>query len=235
MATSTNDDQKNSLEEIEEDSPSILFAVIVGSVSVVGGFELVHWLGAKAKPTLAPWLIARGTGLALVIITSLLVAVGLWMVHPKRNKRKSFPHIITLNSAHKSLAGVGSVLLFLHVSSIIADSFAKVGLLGAFVPLKSAYRPIPVALGTVALYLCLAVGFTAWLKVRTNLFNWKMVHRFAIAAYCLILVHGITAGSDTVLVSGIYVASAIVITILATTRYLFDHKEHQKQAATAKN
>ncbi|MDA8102495.1 MAG: hypothetical protein M0Z34_05955 [Nitrospiraceae bacterium] len=208
--------------EAEEESPSVFFALLVGSASVVAGFAMVRVLARKASPALAPWVIARGTGLALAVVTTLLVCVGLWMTHPKRNKTGGLFHPITLNSAHKTLAGTGAVLLFIHISAIIADGFAKVGAVGAFVPLMSSYRPVPVALGTLALYSVLAVGVTAWLKVRVKLFNWKMVHRYAVISFILIMIHGITAGTDTATVAGLYIIATLAVTAMAVTRYHFD-------------
>ncbi len=213
---------RSETEDIEEQTPSVFFALLVGSASVIAGFAMVRVLARKTTPSLAPWVIARGTGLAMVVVTTLLVCVGLWMTHPKRNKKGGLLHPITLNAAHKTLAGTGAVLLFIHVSAIIADSFAKVGALGAFVPLMSGYRPIPVALGTLALYAVLTVGLTAWLKVRAKLFNWKMVHRYAVISFILIMIHGITAGTDTAVVAGLYVLATIAVTALAVTRYHFD-------------
>lgn len=218
-----------------QDAPSILFAIVVGATSVLGGFFLVDWLSKSSNPQIAPWVISRGTGLALVLVSSLLVIIGLWMVHPKRNKRKSFPHIITLNSAHKTLAAIGAVLLFLHIASIVADSFANVGLLGAFVPLKSKFKPIPVALGTVSLYSMVAIGLTAWMKVRFEHFNWKTIHRFALFVYLIVMIHGITTGSDTVFLGSIYVVSLLIVALLAITRYIFDHprKKENEDASPA--
>ena len=214
--------ERSETENSEEEAPSVFFALLVGSASVIAGFAMVRVLARKTTPSLAPWVIARGTGLAMVVVTTLLVCVGLWMTHPKRNKKGGLLHPITLNAAHKTLAGTGAVLLFIHVSAIIADSFAKVGTVGAFVPLMSSYRPIPVALGTLALYAVLTVGITAWLKVRVKLFNWKMVHRYAVISFILIMIHGITAGTDTAVVAGLYVLATIAVTALAVTRYHFD-------------
>ena len=202
--------------------PSMMVAMLTGVLSVIAGFGMVHYLSRNTTVTLAPWVIARGTGLALVVISSALVAVGLWMVHPKRNKKKSRIHIITLNSIHKSLASVGLVLLFLHISSIASDKFAHVGLIGALIPFKSSYRTVPVALGTIATYIVLIVGFTAWLKFKGRFFNWKSIHRVAVIGYALILVHGILAGSDTVAVEYLYLISAVTITGLLASRYYYD-------------
>ncbi len=213
-----------------EDTPSVLFAIVVGSASVIGGFYLVRWLSKSSRPQIAPWVISRGTGLALVIVSSLLVIIGLWMVHPKRNKKKSFPHIVTLNSARKTLAAIGVVLLFLHVSSIVVDSFANVGLLGALVPFMSKFKAVPVALGTISLYSMVVIGFTAWLKVRFERFNWKTIHRFALFAYLVVMVHGITSGSDTVFLGALYIVSLLLVAILAVTRYIFDHPRKKTES-----
>ena len=213
--------------ETDDEAPSVFFALLVGSASVVAGFAMVRVLARNATPALAPWVIARGTGLALAAVTTLLVCIGLWMTHPKRKKSGGLFHPISLNSAHKTLAATGAVLLFIHISAIIADSFAKVGTIGAFVPLMSSYRPVPVALGTLALYSVLAIGVTAWLKVRVKLFNWKMVHRYALISFALIMIHGIMAGTDTAAVAGLYIIGTLVVTVMAITRYHFDRPSNR--------
>ncbi|MDA8196068.1 MAG: hypothetical protein M0019_02475 [Actinomycetota bacterium] len=216
-----------------QEPPSVLMAIMVGTASVIGGYFLVNWLSRSSKPQIAPWVISRGTGIALVVVSSLLVIVGLWMVHPKRNKRKSFPHIITLNSAHKTLAAIGAVLLFLHIASIIADSFANVGVLGALIPFESRFKPLPVALGTISLYAMVAIGLTAWLKLRLEKFNWKTIHRFAIFVYFVVMAHGITAGSDTIFLGALYLVSLAVVAALSVSRYVLDHsKKNDKRDAS---
>ncbi len=217
--------------DAEDDSPSVMFAALSGVTSVVAGFAMVHYLGRNTTPSLAPWVIARGTGISLIVVSSALVSVGLWIAHPKRNKKKGVVHVITLNSIHKSLAGVALVLLFLHISSIASDKFAHVGIVGALVPFKSSYRTIPVALGTIATYLVLVVGFTAWLKFRGKFGNWKQIHKVAIVGYGLLLIHGILAGSDTVIIGYLYAVSAITVTTLLATRYHFDRPGTKKSVS----
>ena len=203
-----------------DDGPSVFFALLIGSGSVMFGFWMIRLLAKQTTPALASWVIARGTGLALVVVTTMLVAVGLWMAHPLRNKKKSLLHPITLDAMHKSLAFAGMILLFLHISAIISDRYANVGIIGAFVPLKSHYRTFAVALGTVGLYLVAVIGLSAWLKVRFKHFNWKMIHRYAILCYFIVLCHGILAGTDTLAIGSIYLLSLLSISFLTVTRYL---------------
>ena len=204
----------------DDSGPSIFFALLIGSGSVIFGFWMIQLLAKQTTHALASWVIARGTGLALVVVITMLVAVGLWMSHPLRNKKKSLLHPITLDAMHKSLAFAGMVLLFLHITAIISDRYANVGMIGAFVPLKSHYRTFAVALGTVGLYLAAVIGLSAWLKVRFQHFNWKMIHQYAILCYFIVLCHGILAGTDTIAIGFIYLLSLLLILFLALTRYL---------------
>ena len=209
----------------DDGGPSVFFALLIGSGSVIFGFWMIRLLAKQTTPALASWVIARGTGLALVVVITMLVAVGLWMAHPLRNKKKSLLHPITLDAMHKSLAFAGMVLLFLHISAIISDHYANVGIIGAFVPLKSHYRTFAVALGTVGLYLVAVIGLSAWLKVRFKHFNWKMIHRYAILCYFIVLCHGILAGTDTIVIGFIYLLSLLSISFLTLTRYLTEPKK----------
>ena len=80
----------------------------------------------------------------------------------------------------------------------VFDPFTKLGLGAALVPLASSYRPVPVALGVVALYLFVALIASSLLRKHIGQRTWRAIHWASYAMWPLALIHGITAGTDAV-------------------------------------
>ena len=77
------------------------------------------------------------------------------------------------------------------------DGYVDIGVTDVLVPFVSAYRPLWLGLGTVALDLLLAVLVTSLLRARLGHRAWRAVHRLAYASWPVALVHGIGIGTDT--------------------------------------
>ncbi len=85
----------------------------------------------------------------------------------------------------------------MHIATAVADSFAPIRLVDAFVPFAGAYRPIWLGLGTVASDLLVALVVTSLLRERIGYRVWRGVHWAAYASWPIALVHGLGTGSDT--------------------------------------
>ena len=84
-----------------------------------------------------------------------------------------------------------------HIVTAVADSFAPIRLLDAFVPFVGAYRPLWLGLGAVAFDLLLALVVTSLLRERLGYRAWRAVHWAAYACWPVALLHGLGTGSDT--------------------------------------
>lgn len=163
------------------------------------------------------WLAGRATGIVSYLLLTALVALGLVLSHPTNQStwklsKRLFPW-------HENLFVFVVAFLAAHVVSLVLDPYAGVGLQGALVPGLSEYRSAPVALGTLALYAALVSGLTArW----TNLLPrgmWLRLHRFALLAWVMGWLHGLTAGTDAMPLVALYVSTAIVVGGAAAYRY----------------
>jgi hypothetical protein len=106
-----------------------------------------------------------------------------------------------------------------HVVSIAADRFANVGWLGAIVPGLSAYRTVPVAIGTLALYALLITGLTARVTKLLPTGWWLKLHRLSLGVLALAWAHGLLAGTDAPDGAAVYAGSLAAVLVAAAYRY----------------
>ena len=182
----------------------------------------VGWIAALAfLPTLTsrmlPWILGRALGIASYSDLVLLVALGTWYRHPWRFRRPLL-HPQTQLRLHAGLAAGAVALVGGHVAALVLDRYAKVGVLGAFVPGASGYRPFAVALGVLALYFGLAVGAGAALAGRTG-WRWIGVHRLGAAVVVFAWFHGVLAGTDTVALRLFYLVTGALLVVLVASRH----------------
>ena len=149
----------------------------------------------SVRTTMMPWVLSRGLGLGAAASLAALSLVGLWRRHPVR---ATLPVLkpATLAKVHTGLASATMVLLAGHVAATVADSYAHVGIVGALVPMESPYKPWPVTLGTLSMWLLLAIWATARLSTSITKKSWKAVHRASMFTFGCVWLHGMTVGTD---------------------------------------
>jgi hypothetical protein len=193
-----------------------VLAVIAGAAAV--GFAL--WTATAAVNGSSPvaWVFARASGVTSYVLLVALVTTGLLQAHPwSRGIRR--PSARTRLSLHVSLATFTLVFTVLHVVVLATDPWAHVGWRGAVLPMASAYRPVPVTLGVIALWSGLVTGVTARLAGSVAARIWWPVHKVAAAALVLVWGHSVLAGTDVVGLRGFYLATGFAVLGLALTRY----------------
>ncbi len=191
----------------------VLFATFAG------GFAIVSISASARQNRMAPWIVGRGLGVAAYLALTAVVLLGTWYSHPWRFRRPVLHPAVQLR-AHAVLASATLALVAGHVSALILDRYARVGVGGAFIPGTSGYRPGAVALGTVALYLGAAAGGTAALAGRILAgHRWLEVHRFAALVFVTCWFHGVLAGSDTPALRPMYIVTGVAVLVLTVTRH----------------
>jgi DMSO/TMAO reductase YedYZ heme-binding membrane subunit len=102
-----------------------------------------------------------------------------------------------LLSMHRFLGGLAVAFTAVHVMAILADTFVSFSVVDVLLPLASSWRPVPVALGIVGLYLLAAVEVTSLVRARLPTVIWREIHLLSYVLFALVTIHAITAGSDT--------------------------------------
>lgn len=143
------------------------------------------------------WLTARGAGLAALVLLTISTCIGALVSGPGRGSVR-----VAMQHVHRVVASLGLGVLVLHVATILADSYAHVGVLGAVVPFTASYRATWVGLGTIAAYTFLGVAALGFARGRLaasprGAAVWRGLHSLAYAGWGLAMVHGLRSGTDT--------------------------------------
>jgi predicted ferric reductase len=181
------------------------------------------------------WYIARGAGLAALLLLTATTCLGALM-----SGRGRAAHRVVLGYVHRVTASLGLGVLALHIGTILADSFANVGASGALVPFTAGYRPGWVGLGTLAVYtfvLVAAVGIARGRIAATNAGAraWRYLHGLAYAGWGLAFVHGVRSGTDTSVgwVKLLYIAGGIAVIASVAVRVGLERRPDLVRGAPA--
>lgn len=163
------------------------------------------------------WLAARASGFMTLLLLTGQIVFGLVLSHPTnkttwRLSRLLFPW-------HENAWVFVLAFLGAHVVAVVADPYAKVGVLGTFIPGLSEYRTPAIALGTLSLYALLITGLSARYTRLLPKGVWLKVHRFGIVVLILAWGHGLLAGTDSVALSMVYGGTFALVVAASAYRY----------------
>jgi methionine sulfoxide reductase heme-binding subunit len=143
------------------------------------------------------WMTARGAGLAALVLLTVSTTLGALGARRGPAGRR-----VVLQYVHRTAGALGIGVLALHIVTIVADSYAHVGVTGAVIPFTSGYRATWVGLGTIAMYALLLVAGFGFARGRlaatsTGARVWRMTHLLAYGAWAVAMLHGYTSGTDS--------------------------------------
>lgn len=197
-------------------------------------------LGEKDKRA---WYFGRATGIVAFILFTLVVIYGLLMKSQMLIRLLPMP---TLNAVHEYLSLSALSIAFLHMLSFFFDRYLHISLVEAVVPFYLE-RPfssalgldigVAVGLGILALYLALILVFTSLYRHKLPLKLWRGLHYLSFLFYLLIILHGLSAGTDSAnyLVRGMYLGSFLIVVILIGVRIASALKLRRMIAANQKS
>ena len=172
------------------------------------------------------WYVSRVTGILAFILLSLVVSFGLVMSSKSLLKFRLLSSPAALET-HRTIAWGGILMVLTHFSSFFFDDYIQLDVSEAFIPFllkRTMISPrgfnlsFPIALGIIAMYLIVVLVVSSELRKKiVNLKVWRAIHYSSFLGYCLFLIHGFTAGSDSKepWMVAIYVVSlALVLTLL---------------------
>jgi len=152
------------------------------------------------------WYSARAGGLVAFALLTASVALGLLLSGRVRNG--AWPRF-AIEDVHRFAGLLTGVFIGLHGASLLVDSYYPFTLGSLLVPGAAPYRPLATALGIVAAELLVALALTNRFRKRLSYGFWRRAHYLNFAVWLLVLVHGLTAGTDSRTVWGLsYFATA---------------------------
>ena len=165
------------------------------------------------------WVILRAAGIGSYVMVFLAVAWGLVATTSLVGSRVSRASATTV---HQFLSTTGLVLLGVHIGGLLVDPFMPFDLVEVAIPMASTYRPIPVALGVVAMYAMVAVIVLSWLRKKIGTTWWRRSHLLAVPTFAMSLAHGLLAGTDSQRPAmwWLYLGSGLLVVFLVLVRGL---------------
>jgi DMSO/TMAO reductase YedYZ heme-binding membrane subunit len=139
------------------------------------------------------WFATRGFGVVSLLLLTAIVVLG--VAGATRWKSARWPRFVVA-ALHRNLTLLALIFIALHVITTVADGYAPISFLNAVLPFTSAYRPVWLGLGAVALDLLLALTITSLLRGRIGYGRWRALHWLAYASWPIALVHGLGTGTD---------------------------------------
>ena len=150
---------------------------------------------ATANPFL--WYVTRAAATSAYITLSVTVIIGLFRSLARVSRLRNTRALWLLDELHPYLAVLTLALVVFHLLSLVFDPLIPFSLFNLLLPFDQPYRPLPVDLGVLALYGLVAVWLSSWVKRRIAYASWRTLHYTSFAAFVLVTIHGILAGSDS--------------------------------------
>jgi len=181
----------------------------------------VMLLGSAASSK-ALWYLTRSTGLVALLLLTATVVLGVVASVGWTSER--WPRFLS-QDVHRNLSLLCVGFVAIHVITTVSDGYVPIGFADAFIPFRTAYRPLYVGLGALTFDLLLAVLVTSALRHRIGFASWRFVHWLAYLCWPIALFHSLGSGTDSqlpiVLVVDVACSAAVfavVVWRLATGR-----------------
>jgi predicted ferric reductase len=160
----------------------------------------------------ALWALGRGTGITALVFLTLALSLGI----ATRSGRPmlSLPRFAVAD-VHRFAALAGTVLVVIHVVTLLADPYAQLRLLDAVVPFLGTYRPLWQGLGTLAFDVLAAVVVTSILRHRIGVRAFRLVHWAAYALWPIAFAHALGNGTGVTRWWFLLVAGICVVAVAA--------------------
>ena len=126
-----------------------------------------------------------------------------------------------LLAVHEFVSIVAWLFVVFHAWVLMGDSYVKADGLQLLVPFVfPGAKFMWVALGQISLYLMAVVLFSYYLRTQIGFQTWRWLHFATFVLYALVTVHGLLAGSDTVVLWPLYALSNGSVLFLTVYRLL---------------
>ena len=138
------------------------------------------------------WYVARAGGMLAFVLVTATVVVGLTM--SSRVELRQWPRF-AVEDVHRYLGLLTWSFVGVHALALIADDYLSFSVGDLVVPGIAPYRPLPTALGVVALELLAALGLANLLRRRLSYTFWRRTHYLNFVVWLLVFAHGDHGGN----------------------------------------
>lgn len=164
------------------------------------------------------WYASRASGIVSLLLLTAVMVLGIMTA--TRVGGGTVPRF-AVAEIHRRVSLIAMVVLLVHVGTTVIDTYVSVHLISAVVPFTSAYKPIKVALGTIAFDLLIAVTATSLVKHRISHAWWRTIHWISYLAFPIAVVHELLIGTDQRFLWMPALSAACVLVVAAALAWRF--------------
>lgn len=176
--------------------------------------QLASSLGIGAKTS---WYFTRSTGTVAYLLLTSSTVWGLLL--STRIIRTSVPAPLMIGM-HNILSWTAIGFTGLHAFALLFDNYYTYTVSDLVVPFIGPYRPEWVGLGILALYIMILTSASFSWRRKLGQTWWRRLHYLTFAAYGMVTIHGLMAGTDSgnVGMKITYWGSALLVIFLTNYR-----------------
>ena len=164
----------------------------------------------------ALWYLTRSTGLVALVLLTATVVLG--VVASVGWTTERWPRFLS-QDIHRNLSLFCVGFVAIHVITTVSDGYVPIGFADAFIPFRTAYRPLWVGLGALTFDLLLAVFITSALRHRIGFSSWRFVHWLAYLCWPMALFHSLGSGTDSSMALALILDVTCAASVLAVVAW----------------
>ncbi|MFL5732587.1 MAG: hypothetical protein ACJ78Q_05240 [Chloroflexia bacterium] len=177
---------------------ALVVAIILGAAAAA--LSMPVWLpvlgqsvvGADVK---AYWYLSRASGLTAFVLLWVSMASGLIITN---KMARIWPGAFTAFDLHQFTSLLGLGFMVFHALILLGNAYVPYNLAQLLIPFAgAAYRPLWVGIGQIAIYLCILVTFTFYVRKQISNRLWHIIHYLSYAVFALTLAHSLFSGTDS--------------------------------------
>lgn len=138
------------------------------------------------------WYAIRATGTVAYLLLYMSVLIGLYSQVQKKRKKK----INGVIHFHEELSDWALILVCGHLGILMLDTYMGFKWSELFIPFKTTYKTIPMALGTLSFYFLILTIITSKLRKKIGYLRWRKLHALNPILYMMVTIHGLWIGTD---------------------------------------
>ncbi len=178
------------------------------------------------------WNLIRVSGFLSYFLLTISLAFGfLQSFSSLRSKKADFLLI------HQTSGWFGLLVILFHMMMLFFDHYVHYPIKSIMVPFISENEPFFSGLGTISFYLFLIIiGSSDFFMRKLGKRVWKRLHILSIPAWILMVIHGVSIGTDSseIWAQAIYIGSISIILVLGTAKAMESVSISQNKGTTKK-
>ncbi|MBA3873352.1 MAG: ferric reductase-like transmembrane domain-containing protein [Anaerolineae bacterium] len=176
------------------DRLSLVFSILVVAIAAVVMLQSGMFTSSLAADTQITWHLIRSAGILAYVLLTISMLWGLAV--SSRAVSDWSPGVLTM-LMHSTISLLAVILSIGHALLLMVDKYFSYTIADVLVPFVGPYRSFAVGLGTLGLWIMVAVSVSFWVKDRMGHRNWWWLHLTSYVTFGLATAHGLLAGTDS--------------------------------------